>query len=180
MKSGPKRKSARIIFYVGLILMLAVCVFLIHSYATIPRLQIFGTFLIMLIGGFCAILAIKMKKRSFYLFLATFFILTGLFLLFKVLGLITLTMVQSLPLLSLFAGFSLLPTGLHHYNALKRTYLIPSVSFIVLGGFLLLFSLKVTHFSFRQFMLEWWPVLVLMAGIMLVLLSLSGKKEPDK
>jgi len=160
--------------------MLAVCVFLISTYATLPRLQIFGAVLVIIIGACCAVLAIKMNKRSFYLFVAAFFILTGLFLFFKILGLITLTMIQSLPLFSVFAGLALLPAGWHRYNEFKAAYLVPSAAFIVLGGFLLLFSLKVTHFSFRQFMLEWWPLLMLMAGIMLILLSLSGKKPRNE
>jgi hypothetical protein len=177
MKSGTKKIFARLIFSIGLILTLFVCIFLISNYATITHLQIAASFLLMIIGGFCAILAIKLKKRSFFLFFAAFLILTGLFLFFKALGFITLTKIQSLPILTIFAGLALLPAGWHRYGELKGAYLVPSAAFIVLGGFLMFFSLDITGFSFRQFMLDWWPVIILMAGIMLVLLSLSGKKE---
>jgi hypothetical protein len=98
-------------------------------------------------------------------------------MLFHVMGLTGLTLRQSWPLLSVFAGLALLPTGGYRYGTIRRIYLIPAIALIVLGGFLMLFSLEITDFSFKQFILNWYPVIILMAGVMLILLSFSGARD---
>ncbi|MDR2343685.1 MAG: hypothetical protein LBD86_04050 [Spirochaetaceae bacterium] len=164
-------------FYVGIALSLSGSTFLMLSFASITGMQIIGSFLLLIIGGFCVFFAIKLRRRSLYLFFAAFLTLLGLFLLFKVSGVLKLTLKQSWPLLSVFSGIALLLAGSHRYGSIRRIYLIPSVALMVLGGFLLLFSLKITSFSFRQFVLDWCPVVFVMSGIMLILFSISGNKE---
>jgi hypothetical protein len=178
MQNAAKRKFfAPIVFCVGVILSLLSSAILLFSFASITQLQIIGSFLCLIIGGSCIFLAIKLKRRSLYLFFAAFLILLGLFLLLHVTGIAKLTMMQSWPLISVFAGLALLPAGSHRYGAVRRIYLIPSIALIVLGGFLMLFSLKITDFSFKQFILNWYPVIILMAGVMLIILSFSGNRE---
>jgi hypothetical protein len=178
MQNAAKRKFlAYIVFCVGLVLSLLSSALLLFSFASITQLQTIGSFLFLIIGGLFIFLAKKIKRRPLYLFFATFFILLGLFLLLHVTGIVILTLKQSWPLLSVFAGLALLPAGSYRYGTIRRIYLIPSVALIILGGFLLLFSLKVTHFSFKQFILNWYPVIILMAGIMLILLSLSSNNR---
>jgi hypothetical protein len=172
-----RKKIARIIFYVGIVLSLFGSVFLLFNYASITGLQVIGSFILLIIGGLCVFFAVKLRKKSLYLFFAAFFVLLGLFLLFKVCGVITLSLKQSWPLLSVFAGAALLLAGGHTYEGVRRIYLIPAIALIILGGFLLLFSLKITSFSFKQFVLDWCPVIVIMSGIMLILFSVSGNKE---
>ena len=151
--------------------------FLLFNFALITGLQVVGSFLLFIIGGLCVFFAAKLQRKQLYLFFAAFFTLLGLFLLFKVSGVITLTLKQSWPLLSVFAGIALLFAGSHNYEGVRRIYLIPSVALIVLGCFLLLFSLKITSFSFKQFVLDWCPVIIIMSGIMLILFSISSNKE---
>jgi hypothetical protein len=178
MKNAAKRKIfARIVFRVGVILSLLSCTVLLVSLASITQLQIIGSFLLLIIGGFCVFVAIKLKRRSLYLFFAAFLILVGLFMLLHVTGAARLTFKQSWPLLSVFAGLALLPAGGYRYGGVRRIYLIPSIALILLGGFLMLFSLKITNFSFKQFILNWYPVIILVAGIMLILLSLSSARD---
>ena len=172
-----RKKIARIMFYVGIVLSLVGSVFLLFNYVSITNPQVAGSFIILIIGGLCVFFAVKLRRKSLYLFFAAFFTLVGLFLLFKVWGVITLTLKQSWPLLSVFTGIALLLAGNHRYNKVHRIYLIPSIALIILGCFLLLFSLKITSFSFRQFVLDWCPVIVVMSGIMLILFSISNSKD---
>ncbi|MDR2795309.1 MAG: hypothetical protein LBB47_01195 [Spirochaetaceae bacterium] len=164
-------------FYVGIVLSLFGSAFLLFSFASITSLQIIGSFLLIIIGGLCVFFAIKLRRRSLYLFFAAFFTLLGLFLLFKVSGVINLNLRQSWPLLSVFTGIALLLAGANRSESIRRIYLIPSVALIILGCFLLLFSLKITSFSFKQFVLDWCPVILVMSGIMLILFYISGSKD---
>ncbi|MDR2802992.1 MAG: hypothetical protein LBB22_01720 [Treponema sp.] len=178
MQHKTKRKFfARVSFFIGVILLLAGSASPLFSFAAINRFQIIVSFMVMIIGVLFIFLAIKLKQRSLYLFFAAFFILVGIFLMFKVTGLSNLTLKQSWPLLSVFAGLSLLPAGWYRYGTIRQIYLFPSIALVVLGGFLMLFSLKLTNFSFRQFILSWCPAIIIIAGVMLILLSFSNNRE---
>ena len=172
-----RKKIARIMFYAGIVLSLFGSVFLLFNHVSITDIQVVVSFLLLIIGGLCVFFAVKLRRQSLYLFFAAFFTLVGLFLLFKVFGVITLSLKQSWPLLSVFTGIALLLAGIHRYDRVTRIYLIPSIALITLGCFLLLFSLKITSFSFRQFVLDWCPVIVVMSGIMLILFSISAGKD---
>jgi hypothetical protein len=172
-----KKKFARIIFCIGVVLSLLGGVFILLNFASLSRRQIAGSFLLLIIGGLCVFFAIKLKRRPLYLFFAALFILVILFLLFRITGVIKLTLKQSWPILSVFSGLALLPAGRRRYGDIRRIYLVPSIAMVALGGFLMLFSLRITSFSFKQFALEWGPVIIVISGIMLLLLLLGGGRE---
>jgi len=170
-----RRFAAQIVFITGIIFMILGIFYLLGNMTGISRLSVFWSFLFVIIGALCAVLAIKLNKRPVYLFFASFFILMGSFLLLSALQIIPITLAQGWPLLSVFAGLALLPAGWRHYRAVSYRYLIPSLAFAALGCILLFFSFKVAPFSFRRFIISWWPLLLVITGIILVLLSLSSK-----
>jgi hypothetical protein len=145
--------------------------------------RVISALLLLIIGGGCVFVALKLRRRSLYLFFAAFFTLVILFFLLKATGISGLTLKRSWPLLSVFAGLALLPAGAaagngRRYGTVRRIYLIPAIALVILGGFLLLFSLRITNFSFKQFVLGWGPVIVAVSGIMLILLaSMNGKER---
>ena len=177
-----RRVAAHLVFIIGLFFMILGIAFLLGTMAGISRLSVLWSFLFVIIGAVCAVLAIKLNKRPVYLFFASLFILIGSFLFLSALRLIPFSLAQSWPLLSVFAGLALLPAGWRHYRAIRYRYLIPSLAFVALGCVLLIFSFKVAPFSFKRFIIDWWPLLLVVAGIILVLLSLSskGKTGGDK
>ena len=138
-------------------------------------LSLFLSFLFVVTGALCAVLAIRLNKRSSYLFFASFFILAGIFLFLTALKIIPLTFAEAWPLLSVFSGLALLPIAWRPYGAFRKRYIVSSLSFVVLGCALLVFSLKMVPFSFSQFIRDWWPLLFLLGGLTLVLISLSSK-----
>jgi len=174
-----RRIAAHLVFAVGLVLMSFGIAFLLGTMTGISRLSVLGSFLFVIIGALCATLAIKWNKQTIYLFFASFFILVGLFLFLSTLRIIPITLSHGWPLLSVFAGLALFPAGWRHYRALSYRYLIPSLAFVVLGCTLLIFSLKIVSFSFRVFIINWWPLLLALAGILLILLSVSSKNRND-
>jgi hypothetical protein len=173
-----KRKlAARIVFCVGIFFALLGTALILISLAYGARQRVISAFLLLIIGGSCVFLALKLRRRPLYLFFAAFFSLVILFLLLKITGISGWTLEQSWPLLSVFAGLALLPAGGRRYGAIRPIYLIPSIALVVLGGFLMLFSLRIINFSFKQFVLGWGPVIIVVAGLALILISSIGGKE---
>ena len=172
-----RRLAARLIFFGGLLLMLLGSAFLLGTMAGISGISVLTAFFFIIIGSACAFFAVKLNKRSLYLFFATFFILAGFFLFLSSLKIIPLVFEDWWPSISIFAGLALIPSGWHFYGAIKIQYLVPAAAFIVLGVLLLIFSLDMVSFSFKQFILNWWPLLIVMAGLILVLISLGTKNN---
>jgi hypothetical protein len=155
------------------------CGFLLGSLAETSGISVLGSFFFVIIGSVFAFLAIKLNKRSLYLFLATYFLLVGFFLFLSALKILPLVFTKWWPILSVFAGLALIPAGWRYYGNIRPRYVVPSVVFVILGCVLLIFSLDVVSFSFKQFMLERWPLLLALAGLMLVLISLGTKGKPE-
>jgi hypothetical protein len=181
MRLHIRRKiTARFVFIIGLLLMLLGSAFLLGTLTGTSRLSVLGSFFFVIIGAGLAFIAIKLTKRSIYLFFASFFILIGFFLFLSALKIIFLPLSQGWPFLSVFAGLALVPAGWYHYGAVKGRYLVPALAFIILGCVLTVFSFDIVPFSFKQFILTWWPILVALAGLLLLLLSLGTKKAEDQ
>jgi len=173
MSSRLTRKlTASIVFIIGLSLMILGITFLLGSLEQTSRISVFLSFLLVITGASCAVLAIKLNKRSSYLFFASFFLMAGIFLFLSALGIIPLPFSKAWPLLSVFSGLALLPSGWRRYGGFRKRYFVPSFAFVVLGCVLLVFSLNVVPFSFKQFIYTWWPLLFVLGGLTLVLISL--------
>ena len=173
-----RRFAARLVFYIGLLLMLLGTTFLLASLEGTSWISVFLAFLVVLAGVICAVLAIRLNKRSSYLFFASFFLMAGIYLFLSAMGIIPLPFSRAWPLLSVFSGLSLLPVGWRRYGGFRTSYFVPSCALVILGCVLMIFALRVIPYSFRSFMLTWWPMFFVLAGITLVLSSLSGKNIP--
>jgi hypothetical protein len=182
-KVSRRKLSARIAFCIGIISSLLGMALMLVTLADGARQRVISAFLLLIIGGGCVFVALKLRRRSLYLFFSAFFTLVILFFLLKATGISKLTLKQSWPLLSVFAGLALLLAGAtagngRRYGMIRRIYLIPAIALVILGGFLLLFSLGITNFSFKQFVLGWGPVIAAVSGIMLILLaSMNGRER---
>jgi len=178
-----RRTAARLFFIFGVVFMISSFFFLHGSKSEIPVFFIILSFFLIILGISCVILAIKIKKSSTYLFIAAYLLLVGLFVFLSSLNLIAVSFSQGWPLLSVFSGIALIPAGWYKYRNFRARYilryLVPALAFIVLGSILLVFSLDLVDFSFVQFVRDWWPVLILIWGLMLILVSLGTNRSTD-
>jgi len=170
-----RRSTASFIFIIGFFLMFLGSAFLIESLVEVSRIAILLSFLVIVLGISCAFFAFKLKWRSVYLFFAALFLQAGIFLFLYTIHIIPFLLSQSWPLLSIFAGIAFLPAGWHRYGVIKPGYIVLSVTFIVLGIILMIFALKLVSFSLAQFIRNWWPLIVVLTGLILVLISLGAK-----
>lgn len=174
-----RRTAARFIFIIGFFLMFLGTAFLIGSLIAVSQTSILISFLFVILGIGCAIFAIKLNKRSLYLFFAALFLQAGLFFFLFAMQIIPISLSQTWPLLSIFSGIALFPAGWHRYGVFRAQYVAPSVAFIILGSMLMVFSLDLVSFSLAQFVKNWWPLLVVLAGLTLILVSLSTKNTGE-
>jgi hypothetical protein len=168
---------ARLVFIIGLLLMFLGTAFLLGTLEGTSGSSVLWAFFFVIIGALFAFFAIRLNKRSTYLFCATFFLMVGLFLFLSALHIIPIAFSQGWPLLSIFAGFALFPSGWRRYGAFRSRFVVPSLLFVILGCVLLIFSFDVVPFSFAQFILNWWPLLIVLAGMLLTLISLGTKNN---
>ncbi|MDR0784702.1 MAG: hypothetical protein LBE74_02300 [Treponema sp.] len=160
---------AHFIFIAGLFLILIGIAFLPGNLADISQKRLLLPFLFGVIGAGTAFLTLN--KRAIYLFFASFFIMTGLFLFLSALN----TFSFSLPLAAIFSELALAPAGWRKYGRFHPVFMVPTAAFVVLGGILLVFSFRIVSFNFRQFVLDWRRLLLALTGIVLVPLALSNK-----
>jgi hypothetical protein len=177
-----RRFLASFVFVIGLLLMIVGSAFLFGSSAEISQRGVLVSFVFVLLGIAGAFLAICLNKRSVYLFFAAFFLQVGIFLFLSALHIIPFGFSKAWPLLSVFSGIALIPTAWHRYGMFQLKYFVPSVAFIGLGAALMVFSLDLVSFSLVQFVGTWWPLLVVLAGLALMLVSLGTKNtgEPKR
>lgn len=157
--------------------MLLGVVFILGALTGVSRFSLFGACLFFIIGGLFMVIATKISKRAIYFFFAFFFFLTGLFFFLSGLRVIPLGLSQGWPLFSVFAGLALVPAGWRHFRAIRIQYFIPALAFILLGFALFPFSFRLVSFSFKRFMIDWWPLFLVLTGLILVLLSLGNNKK---
>lgn len=150
--------------------------FLLGFVEGISRVSIFLSFLFVVIGAFFAMLAVKLNKSVVYLFFAALFMMIGIFLLLSALQIIDLPLSRAWPMLSVFSGLALLPVCWRKHGLLRKRYIVSSCAFVILGCVLLVFSLKMAPFSFRDFIYNWWPIPLVLGGLILVLGAIGSNK----
>ena len=175
-----RQTAARFVFIIGFLLMILGSSFFIGSLMQISRVSVFTSLLLVFLGISCAVFAARLNRRSLYLFCAVLFLQTGLFLFLHAIQIIPVKLSQTWPLLSVFAGIALFPAGWSNYKVLRINYIVPSAAFIILGITLMVFSLDLVAFSLAQFVRNWWPLLLVLAGLILVLVSLSARLFGEK
>jgi hypothetical protein len=178
-QNSGNRLRISFIFLGGLAFIFLGCTFLFFTFTQAPRGPLGVAVISILTGSLFTFIAVKRKKKGACLFFAAFSILVGFFLFLSSLGVIPIAPRRWWPAISIFAGLSMLPAGWHHFGAVRPTYVVPAALFVILGVSLLFFSLGIVDFSLRQFMIRWWPLLLAMAGLILMLISLGTKLLPD-
>jgi hypothetical protein len=74
-------------------------------------------------------------------------------------------------------GISLIPYGARYRRTIRVTLVIPGIILIVLSGVFLLFSLSIVKQSFAEFVISWWPLVLVFMGIILIGSGWVGRKE---
>jgi hypothetical protein len=175
-----RKAAAGIALFCGFsFMMIGLAVFLASAVGR-PRAGAVLAAVCVILGSLLAFAAVSLHRRSRYLFAASLVIQFGLLILLAALGLVQSPWTRWWPLAAVFSGTSLLPAGWHRFGRPRASFMVPAAGFLLLGGVFLIFSFRVVPQSFKAFFIAWWPLLLLLSGVVLTLASLSarGSGEP--
>jgi len=136
--------------------------------------------LLIIFGIGCAILSIRLHRRSLYLFFAALFLQTGIFFFLNAIYVIRMGFPQAWSLLPIFTGAALLPAGWSRYGAFRTSYIILSTAFAVLGTVMMFFALHLVAFSLAQFARDWWVLPVLLTGLTRIFIFLDTRQHMEE
>jgi len=175
MLKDPVRKATLI---TGTILTVIGVLLLVWTQNFIDGLVRWWPSVMTILGAFLLYKAWFRKARASALFLGLLLFLTGLFILvLNNLGPGSLTIKELWPVYMGIVGVSLIPYGARYRRTIRVSLVVPGIILIVLTGVFLLFSLSIVQQSFSEFVIGWWPLVLVFMGITLVASAWTGKKE---
>jgi len=122
-------------------------------------------FLIIAAGGVFLYLAIARGPSNSFLFVGILFLLEGAFILIALI--FGWKLMMAWPLGMTVAGLSGFITGLVAKKKIKVAFAVPSFGFVFLGLAFTVFSFGLAKSSFKNFIVVWWPTLLIASGISL-------------
>ena len=111
----------------------------------------------------------RLRKRSLYIALGFMLVFDSIFFALLNIELLHLNLKELWPVIVINAGLAFLVSDLFIYKKIRAVFLFPSVALFVLGIIFLLFSLHVFHISFAKFISVFWPIVLFVLGILLIL-----------
>jgi hypothetical protein len=134
---------------------------------------------ITIIGAYFLYRAWFRKARPSVLFMGLLLFLTGAFM--SALNAFSADPVTAMkdfwPAFMGIVGISLIPYGARYRRTIRVTLVVPGIILIVLAGVFLLFSLSIVKQSFSEFVISWWPLVLVFMGIILIGSGWVGRKE---
>jgi len=119
-----------------------------------------------------------LRARPSILFAGLLLFLTGVFiLLLNVLSVDRLGLKELWPIFMGIVGASLIPYGACYRRTVRVSLVVPGIILIILMALFLLFSLGFVKESFADFVINWWPLLLVAMGVTLIATGWSGKRE---
>ena len=107
-----------------------------------------------------------LRKRSLYIALGFMLVFDSIFFALLNIELLHLNLKELWPVIVINAGLAFLVSDLFIYKKIRAVFLFPSVALFVLG---IIFSLHVFHISFAKFISVFWPIVLFVLGILLIL-----------
>ncbi|AEE16304.1 LiaI-LiaF-like domain-containing protein [Treponema brennaborense] len=173
--SAPMRNiflAAGLVFLIGGIFLLIVFAADIHIHFFALR-SLFA----LLFGGLILYRTLTKTKKSWLLFTGLFLCLTGCVLLLSDSNIFSYTISDLWPVIVICGGLSLGTAGFYRTKYPRPVFLVPAAAIIVLGAVFLLFSLDVIVQPFSEVAARWWPSMLILMGIGLVVLFFSRSRD---
>lgn len=134
-------------------------------------------FFLIVVGAFLFYRSLTVHKNSTLFFISLVILLNSFLLMAIDIALLPFRLVQIWPFMVILCGLSLIPASFYKYGKINSRYIVPSVMITSMGVFFLLFSLDIIQMSFVAFSAQWWPLFLVIAGLLLVALFFYGKKK---
>ena len=164
------RLKLNIILAFGLIFILAGFFLLVNFSKSVFETFPIVSVLTIVAGIVVLYFSLTFFNKAFVFFIGFYAFCVGVFALFTSSTICPFSFAQSWPISAILCAISLLITSLVKYRRIKSSYAYPSVAIGFLGSVFLLFSADVVKLSFTAFMARWWPIFLVILGIILIVL----------
>lgn len=160
---------------IGVFFVLVGAVLLLWTAGSLHRFANLWPLLPLLVGLVLLYFRVFRSGPDYYVFLATSLMLAGvLFLLTNTA--IPVELGRIWPLFMTIIGVALLLYGLRKSGSSRVTFVVPGAAMALLSLIFLPFSLDLVTVEFASFVAVWWPVLLIVMGIALVMVH-TGRKH---
>ncbi len=166
-KSRPRFPNKFLVF--GVLFTLVGAVLLLRSLGFLPRLAALWP-LLLIVSGMLLLYLVFVVKRGpeSYVFLGLILGLGGVVLFLMNTVLTTVGMERIWPIFMTITGLSLFMYGMQKHGDARISLTIPGAAIVILSFVFLPFSLELMKQSFVRFVTEWWPILFIILGIVLI------------
>lgn len=170
-----KLVSWDVILLSGIFFVLAGVLLLMVTTGMISQAGSLWPILFIVTGILAGFVVFKRNLKSRFLFLSCLSILLGLFLFLYTLGLVPGSLRHLWPVFPLLIAISILPPGFKRYKSPRAVFIIPSLALFILSSIFLLFSTGLIKLSLRAFVVIWWPLIIVLAGLFLITLYILNR-----
>jgi hypothetical protein len=156
---------------VGILLIIGGCLLLLMSIGMLHSFRHLWSLPLLLAGLVFLYRCIIKGIEAFYLISGLFLSLLGIFFLLINTVFPPGSLTQIWPTFMFITGISILPYGMQSSNSqrTKLAFIIPALAIIGLSLLFFPFSLGLINESFIDFALRWWPLLLILIGLILVI-----------
>ncbi len=164
----------------GAIGMVAGGVLLLWNLGYLPQLGNLWPLVLMLGGMFLLYMAYLRSRSARYIIPGMILSLGGLFFLLFNTVFQGKSMEKIWPAFMLITGLSLIPYGYRKKGAARTAIIVPAIFIAALSLMFFPFSFGTTGISFLAFVRHWWPLILIVLGIALVISFFSTHKPSSK
>lgn len=137
---------------------------------------------ILISGAVFLYVALAIKKNFWFTFLGISLLLNSFLVLICETGTIPWTLTQIWPVIVIICGICFIAASLIFNRKLPISVWVPSFVLMFLGVLFLLFSTDIITIPFRQIAAKWWPAIMILIGVGLIVLywylkSFNGKVQ---
>jgi hypothetical protein len=172
--------SAQTLLIFGAVVLVAGGVLLLWTLGFLTLLDRLWPLPVMLVGLTLLYLAYLRRRSGRYIIPGMILTLGGLFFLL----LLTVLQEQSLerfwPAFMLISGLSLIPYGYRKKGAARTAIVIPALFITALSLVFFFFSLGTAGITFREFVRQWWPMVLIALGLALIVSFFSSRRPSNK
>jgi hypothetical protein len=164
----------------GVAVALAGSILMLWNMGYLPQLGTLWPVLVILLGLVFLYLAWPRQRSDRWIIPGMVLTLAGVVLLLMNTVLQPQSLVRIWPLFMLVTGVSLVPYGLRKHGSARTAILVPGLFISLLSLLFLPFSLHRSDGGFAAFVRQWWPMILVIIGAVLVVSFFTMRRPSSK
>ena len=176
---NPKRFIPNSLFLFGVLILITGVVLLLRTTGYINNIEALWPVLLIIVGVFFLYNFLFRGSAPRNLFYSSLFILAGIFSLLLNTLFSGTELMEVWPIFMSIIGISITLYGLKKRGGTRVALLIPGITLIILSLVFLPFSLDFIDKRIRSFALIWWPFLLILIGVDMILAHFIWKSQKN-